>query len=125
MAEAEEVQLPDMDSYGADDRMMLTAAEIRWALRIKEAVSKSADQEALSDFEYAIIALRDHDDLEQSLYRVEQLQHFRGEFVWMPIISGVRRAVATVATTDYFMNIPLLVAANLNGRYYYCQRRTK
>lgn len=68
------------ESDGEDVRMALTLEEHQWAKAIRSAVREDAELDDLTDYEYALIALVDKDDVAAAVERVYQLQGFRQQY---------------------------------------------
>ena len=59
---------------------LMSGQELQWALDIKQAVQDDPDLNELSDYDYSVYALVTKGDLENALYRIQGLQHFREEY---------------------------------------------
>lgn len=62
------------------ERMHLTPAERQWALIVKDLIEGVPELDNLCEFEYAQLALIEHDNVEGDLKRAYQIQLYRQEY---------------------------------------------
>ncbi|CAB9526523.1 expressed unknown protein [Seminavis robusta] len=86
-------------------RMELSKEERDWALDIKDAVQETAELNALTDFQYAQMAIIHQDDIGAALEAAEVLQETRKDYDILETVPDAQKRIETLLQLSPGMNV--------------------